>query len=327
MDIIVTKNMVKQAFSNVDKKLAIGDQKKKVYLPNANADQYYINNIIGELGELVFAKAVIQHGYKLGVDSNSFDSFMRSDVCDFFTSKTGNTIDVKTINHKSNNLIINKGISHWRRVYNYVLVKLINDEKINNPMEIYKIKKAKVLGSLTFGTISRSSNLRTMYGKEVYFINKDRLSPIHHLIESHFYKKDEKRNRYYSEGILKMDLASIEHGAVKECVDNVEINELASKYKNTGQERGHYNFIPRFIGSSKVVSFSIYKGQFNTVLFFKALMEAEVKARKLKLTLVIPDYIESYVPADDKEKLIEIINNLNCNVQYVWSHNREYQLI
>lgn len=326
MEITVTKDMIHQAFLNVDCKLSSGQQTKKVYSPNAKDNQYYINNIVGELGELVFAKAVVQHGYELGVDPDTFGPFMRSDVCDFYTSKTGKTIDVKTV-YKDNadNLIINKQISHWRQVYNYVLVKLIIDKQdIDSPVDLYNVEKANVLGSMTFGVISKPENLRRMYGKDVYFINKKRLTPIEKMIESHFHKINEKRQRYYSEGILKLDIASVEHGAVSECQDKDEVNELAERYRSRGKESGHYNFMPIFIGASRVVSFSIHKGKLHTSLLLKALLEAEVKARTQRKTLVIPSYIENYIPKNDKEKLIEIIDNLKCNVEYVWSHNLFY---
>lgn len=326
MNIIVTKDMIHQAFLNVDSKLSYGQQTKKVYSPNAKDNQYYINNVIGELGELVFAKAVVQHGYELGIDPDIFGPFMRSDVCDFYTSKTGKTIDVKTVyKYNADNLIINKQTSHWRRVYNYVLVKLVIDKQdIDSPMELYNIEKANVLGSMTFDAISEYKNLRKMYGKEVYFINKDRLTPIEKLVEFHFYKVNEKIQKYYSEGVLRLDLASIEHGALIECEDKDEINKLADKYKNARQSPGHYNFMPMFTGTSQLASFSIYKGKLHTTLLLKALLEAEVRARKQRRLLVIPSYIESHIPKDDKEKLIEIIDNLKCNVEYVWSHNMNY---
>jgi len=325
MNIIVTKDMIHQAFFNVDSKLSSGQQTKKVYSPNAKDNQYYINNVIGELGELVFAKAVVQHGYELGIDPDIFGPFMRSDVCDFYTSKTGKTIDVKTVyKHNADNLIINKQTSHWRRVYNYVLVKLISDKDINNPMDIYNVKKADVLGSMTFDAISKPKNLRKMYGNEVYFINKNKLTPIEKMIESHFHKINEKRQRYYSEGILRLDLASIEHGALAECENKSDINELADRYRSAGQASGHYNFMPIFLGTSQVISFSIYKGKLHTSLLLKAILEAEIKARTQRKLLVIPSYIESHIPKDGKEKLIEIIDNLKCNVEYVWSHNMNY---
>lgn len=323
MEIEITRDMVHQAFLNADSKLSSGQQTKRVYSPNAKDNQYYINNVIGELGELVFAKAVVQHGYEIGVDPDTFGPFMRSDVCDFYTSRTGKTIDVKTVyKNNADNLIISKQISHWRQVYNYVLVKLIIDKQdIYSPMELYNVEKANVLGSMTFGAISKPENLRKMYGKDVYFINKERLTPIEKLIEFHFHKINEKEQKYYSEGVLRLDLASIEHGALIECEDKDEINELADKYKNAGQAPGHYNFIPMFIGTSQIVSFSMYKENLHTTLLLKALLEAEVRARKQKKLLVIPDYIELYIPKNDKEKLIEIIDNLKCNVEYVWSHN------
>ena len=144
------------------------------------------------------------------------------------------------------------------------------------------------------------------------------------LVEFHFYKVNEKRQKYYSEGVLRLDLASIEHGALIECEDKDEINKLADKYKNARQAPGHYNFIPMFTGTSQLASFSIYKGKLHTTLLLKALLEAEVRARKQRKLLVIPSYIESHIPKDDKEKLIEIIDNLKCNVEYVWSHNMNY---
>ena len=67
MNITIDEQMIETTLMNVSQKLAEGNQVKKVYNPNAKENQYYINNLIGELGELVFAKAVEQYGYRLGV--------------------------------------------------------------------------------------------------------------------------------------------------------------------------------------------------------------------------------------------------------------------
>lgn len=323
--------MIEKAVLNVGVKLASGTQAKKVYIANSNNDQYFMNNVIGELGELVFAKAVSLTGYKLGVDANSFAPFKRSDICDFFSSKTAITIDVKTTYKKnSNSLLVNKKISNWREIHSYVLVKLIADD-LQNLDSIYELKEAEVLGSMTFRAINKPAN-EIFLGKDrspdrlVYLINKDRLTPVRKLIENHFHKEKEPLERYYSENSLRLDIASIELGAVKECETNLEINERASYLREIKETLGNKNFVPYFSSSNNCVSFAIYKGQFHTSLFLKALLESEVRARKLKKTLVIPSYIENYVPEKDKEKLVNIIENLKCNVEYVWSNNKEYSI-
>lgn len=317
--------MIERAVSNVDSKLSTRKQKVKVYSSNASSNQYYMNNIIGELGELVFAKAIVSNGYRLGVDSNSFGPFKRSDTCDFFGSKTALTIDVKTTHNKRfDNLLVNKKISDWRRIHSYVLVKLISKESLNNMDSIYSLKEAEVLGSVPFSKVREPSNQVIMNNRRVYLVNREKLAPIEKLIDKHFYKQDEKVKKYYSEGTLRLDIASIENGAVIECKDNKDINDRAADYRSMGEQDGQVNFTPVFFSSSNCVSFAIYKGEFNTSLFLKALLEAEVKARKFKHTLVIPDYIEDYIPENDKEELIKIIDRLKCNVEYVWSHNGEY---
>lgn len=328
MKVTITREMIDEAISRVDSKLSIGIQKEKVYTPNAESGQYYINNIIGELGEMAFEKAVVYIGHKPGIDAHSFVPFLRSDICDFFTSKTAKTIDVKTVyRDTSDNLLIDERISNWRPVYAYVLVKLFPTKETIHTLEtIYEIDQAEILGSLTFNAIKNPRNLRRMYGKSIYFINKNRLTPIRRLIASHFYKKDECEPRYYSEGRLDIDIASVEFGTVIDSGNDIEVDNLAERCRrDNSKDVGHYNFTPMFMSdSNKVVSFSIHNGEFNTGLFFKALLEAEVRARRLKHTLVIPSYIERYIPQSDKERVVEVIDDLKCNVEYIWSHNSIY---
>lgn len=78
------------------------------------------------------------------------------------------------------------------------------------------------------------------------------------------------------------------------------------------------------INDNTIVSFSVYKGKLHTPLLLKAILDAEVKARRKKKTLVIPSYVEHYIPESDKERLIDIIDNLKCRVEYLWTHNKNF---
>lgn len=331
MKITVTREMIDKAISSVDLKLAKGEQKKKLYSPTMKDEQYYINNILGEIGEIAFSEAVTGKGGRLGADSHSLDPFFNSDTCDFYTSKTAQTIDVKTIYKEGhsidlNNLMITQSIALWRPIYAYVLVRLSPTIKTYHTLEsIYEIDRADVLGSLTFQTINKKENLKEIYGRPVYVVNQSKLSPIYKLIRSQFYQKNETEDRYYSEDRVDLELASVEQGAVIKSESNNEIDEIARMYRGNNKDAGHYNFTPVFLYTSKkMISFSVYRGKLNSGLLLKALIEAEVKARRLKYTLVIPSYIEGFIPDKDLNKIIEVIDNLKCNVEYVWSHNKTY---
>lgn len=329
MKVKVTVDMINKAIINSSLKISAGKQKKKVYNPNSNADQYYMNNIMGELGELVFAQAVLDSGHKLGVNPHTFGGFMNSDVCDFYSSKTAITIDVKTVHqHGQTNLLVNKRIADWRKIYNYVLVKLNTKEKLTGLDSLYKIEDAEILGSMTYRAVGNPSNIikieRGSGKEEVYKVNSDRLTPVGNLVRTHFFKNSEHLVKYYSKGFLRIDIASIESGAVPGAEDIIAINEKAAELKSRYGEIENSNFAPKFFPSNNCVSFALYKGKFHTSLFLKALLQLEARARRLESTLVIPSYIEDYIPEKDKKKLIEIIENLRCDVQYVWSNNREY---
>lgn len=324
MKVEVTKQMIHQAFLNADKKLSTKQQKENVYSPKAERSQYYINNVIGELGELSFAKAVKELGYELGVDPDLFGTFMNSDVCDFYGSKTAHTIDVKTVyKENADNLIINRQISNWRKIDSYVLIKLHSETEVTDPMSIYKIYEAQILGSMSFRTINRYRNLRNMYGKQVFFIEKDRLSNIKRLIDNHFDRQGEHKQTYTSTGTLRLDIASIENGALEASKDNGGINQIAREKREDDKGEGHYNFIPANLGFYKLVSFSLHRGKFHTSLFLKALLTAEARCRRHKKTLIIPNYIENYIPERDLDKISDVIANLKCNVQCNWVSVRE----
>lgn len=327
MNIAITKEMIDEAISNVDLMLANGGPTEDIYSPKSDQGAYYINNIVGKIGELAFKKAILKSNYKLGVDAHSFESFLNSDICDFFTSKTAKTIDVKTAcKTYGANLLINEKIANWRPIHNYVLIQLFPLKETEHTLEsIYKITGASILGSLPFNEIKKDINLKKLYGNSIYFISDRNLIPIEHLFKSEFYKQYETEPRYHSKGVLELHLASIEEGPVKEISNHKDIYDLATICRIKNKEKGHYNFTPMFINESKkFVSFSIFNGKFNTSLFLKALLEAEVKARQLEYTLLIPAYIENYIPQENKNEIISIIEQLKCNVDYIWNHNKAF---
>ena len=319
MEILVTREMINEAISNVNEKLSSGKQKERVYAPGAKKDTYYMNNIIGELGELVFKKAILAEGYELGLDLKEFGTFMNSDVGDFMTSKTAQSIDTKTVIRENNkNLIISKSLVDWRLSSHYVLVGLLPTVKkevsINS---IYDITHGVIHGFINFRDLISESNKRVMYGKEVYFVNQGQLSPISNLFENNFFKKDEKVQKYYSDSKIEFHIASVDKGSIN---NDEDVNFLSDKYNKKERGDGHYNFKNVYLrDKQKIVSFSIYKDKINVALFAKALLSAEAQARETKSTLVIPDYIEQQLSQEDKLKIVKLIRGMKCNLEFAWS--------
>lgn len=318
MEILVTREMINEAISNVNEKLSSGKQKERVYTPGAKKDTYYMNNIIGELGELVFKKAILDEGYELGLDLKEFGTFMNSDVGDFMTSKTAQSIDTKTVIKENNkNLIISKSLVDWRLSSYYVLIGLFPTVKKEVSMSsVYNITHGVIHGCINFRDLISESNKRVMYGKEVYFVSQSQLSPISNLFENNFYKKDEKVQKYYSDSKIEFHIASVDKGSIN---NDEDVNSLSDKYQK-GRKDGHYNFKNVYLrDKQKIVSFSIYRDKVNVALLAKALLSSEAQARKTKSTLVIPDYIEHQLNQEDKLKIVNLIRGMKCNLEFAWS--------
>lgn len=319
MKVVVTKEMIDEAISNVDRKLRLGNQKKKVYQKNSKEDTYYMNNIVGELGELVFKKALIDEGYELGRDLEEFGTFKNSDVGDFITSKTGQSIDIKTVSRATNtSLMVNKRITNWRTSSYYVLVKLWPTVKRDVSIDsLYDITYGFIQGFVHYKDLQKKENIVTMYGDEVYLLKKSQLLPISNLLERDFFKKEEKINKYYSKDKIEFHIASIEEGSINEDED---IDTLAEKYDKKGRNDGHYNFKNIYLKEkNKIVSFAIFRGKLNVALLSRALLSAEAKARQSKCTLVIPDYIERQLSEEEKLRIVELVRDMRCNLEFAWS--------
>lgn len=319
MEILVTKEMINEAISNVNEKLSSGKQKERVYTPGAKKDTYYMNNVVGELGELVFKKAILAEGYELGLDLKEFGTFMNSDVGDFMTSKTAQSIETKTVIKENNeNLIVSKSLVDWRPSSHYVLIGLFPAAKKEVSISsIYDITHGVIHGCINFRDLISESNERVMYGKEVYFVSQGQLSPISNLFENNFYKKDEKVKKYYSDSKIEFHIASVDKGSIN---NDEDVNFLSDKYNKKERKDGHYNFKNIYLrGKQKIVSFSIYRDKVNVALLAKALLSAEAQVRKTKSTLVIPDYIEHQLNQEDKLKIVNVIRGMKCNLEFAWS--------
>lgn len=319
MKIIITKKMIDEAVFNANEKLELGTQTQRVYNPKAKQGTYYMNNIIGELGELVFKKALLDNNYKLGADLRPFGTFMNSDTCDFITSKTAQSIDIKTVTKENNeNLVLSKKLVDWKPSRHYVLIQLLPTKKEISIDSIYDITHAVIHGFVEFKELENRGTKRVMYNKEIYFIRKEKLSPVTTLFEEHFFKGYEKIKKYYSQGKIEFHVASLEKGSLIE--NNKDVDIVSSKYNNKERRDGHYNFYNIYLkGTNKIVSFSIHKDEINLALLAKSLLSAEERARELKCTLVVPDYIEHHLPKEDKYKIVKLIRGMKCNLEFAWT--------
>lgn len=326
MQIVITKEMKEKAIKNTDEKLSKNRQLKRVYSKTAGKDAYYINNIIGELGELAFEKAVLESGYILGTSFSHFDTFLNSDICDFISSKTAKAIDVKTsCTLRYQNLLINKKVADWKSTPIYVLVRLYPLPKRQHTMEsFWEINSATMSGWQLFEDVKSKGEVVNFYQSEAYLVENRNLKSIHSLFKTHFLKKGERIPRYLSKGKAEFHIASLEKGAVSNTPENEDINKIAKKYLDKGIGDGFYNFYLMWIKeSNKLVAFPVFKGKLYTALLIKALLLAEVRCRNKEQTLVIPAYIENHIPKTDLPRVIEVIENMKCHVEYTWS-NKKY---
>lgn len=318
--------MKEQAIRNTNEKLSRNMQKKRVYSKEETKDTYYINNAIGELGELAFQKAVKEAGYVLGPDLSILGTFRNSDICDFISSKTAKTIDVKTsCTKRYNNLLINKSVADWKSTSIYALVRLFPLPPRQHTMEsFWTINKAVMSGWQLFEDIKEKSEVVNFYS-ESYLVENRNLKSIHKLFKTHFLQVGERIPRYPSKGKMEFHIASFEKGAVNNTPENEDINKIAKKYLKLGVGDGFYNFYMMYIKeSNKLVAFPIFEGKFYTALLVKALLMAEVKCRTNEKTLVIPDYLEAAIPKQDLDYVVEIIENMKCNVEYSWENTKYF---
>lgn len=334
MEVKVSRDMIAKAIKAVDEKLIDdGEQKKKVYNENYNENSYYINNLLGELAELAFEAALESNDYLNGVDPKKFGVFKNSDICDFYGSKSGKTIDVKTSHKEANrDLLVNKRTADWRPIDEYVLVKLhpSSDEQ-HTLSSLINITSATIEGGARYSKMSRTVNFG---GGESYITNFDELEPIGSILERNFFKSNEKIERYIPSESIELHIASIQNGPASEIEYTTKnrISMLSRYYLGMPEEDSCHNFKSPFRNASMpgeeriAVSFAIYDmdNKFSTSLFIKTLLTAEYTARLNKRLLVIPSYIEHYIPIENLKYVENAIKQLKCEVDCSWSYNNYY---
>ena len=334
MKVEISKIMIATAITNVETRLSEGHQKERIYYNKDSEDSYLVNNVLGELAEMAFEKAVVDHGYMLGVNIKKFGVFKNSDLCDFYGSKSGKTIDIKSSHKKSTDLLITKKIAEWRPVDEYVLVKLhpSSGTERHTLGSLQKVTHATIEGGARYTTINKDKNLIKIAGRDVYKFPKSNFDSSKSIIERNFFKSEEHVERYIPKGKLELHIASIDNGSVARDLSTVKrVNVIADFYKSKTKSirDGHFNFVSPFRNGRVlrenriVVSFAIYDNKkFSTPLFLNTLIQAEATARSNERTLVIPSYIEEYIPKNHLQDVCEIISNLKCNVECDWSFKR-----
>lgn len=329
MEVEIDKVMLARAFKNVNDKLSLENKQiKRLYNKSVSDDTYYINNVIGELAELAFEATLKKYGYLNGIDSSKFGTFRNTDICDFYGSKSGRTIDIKTSHKKANkDLLVSKRVSDWRPIDEYILVKLHPSSNQEHTLSsIEKISRATIEGGIRSEKMSNIANLES---GPTYITRYDNLEPIKGIIERNFFKANDRVERYESVGNLEVHVASIENGPAseirREMMDRVK--KVSRYYLNKPSKKTCDNFrIPFRNGqtpkeSRLVVSFAIYDNdnKFSTALFIKSLISAEYTARMNKRTLVIPAYIEYYIPPKDLLTVEGVIKGLKCEIECNWT--------
>lgn len=306
MIIKITEEMINQSIRNVEEKLKKGKQAVKVYDGGDN-EKYLLNNFVGELGELTFSKAIDELGHEKGVVPHDLEVFMNSDVCDMFSSKTAMPIDVKTTKNRDRGLVLNRKVSDWKDTYAYVLVNL--NARVETLKDFYKVKSATIAGYMPDSLIRQQKNIRQMYGRDVYLVEKRNLLPIESFLEKHFFKKNEQVQEYHSNGNLYLEVNSIEQNLPT----NVPIKDLFKNKNPYKVESGVYNFIP-FRYRDKIISLAIRKNTLYPILLLKAILYGETVAREEERTLVIPFKILNLLSEKDKVRFMMIISKMKCNV-------------
>lgn len=319
MNTLVTKELILKAISIASSKIESGKQKKKVYGSNQNENQYLINNIVGALGELVFEKALKENFYKVDKPSSVFPTFKNADTCDFFTSKTGKTIDVKTVfKENADSLIVNKGISTWREVDFYSLVKLYSSTPIRELKDVFSFTEGRILGVIDFISLSKKENENLMYGDPVYFLNHKHMNSPKEFARRELLETDEKIENYEAMGEVMIHAASFEEGPVEEAEENELIKQMIS-FVSKKKPKNYYNFNFISLEGELILCFPIENKIFYSSLFLKTLKKAAVLARNTNKKIVIPNYIKSLIT--DELDMIEMkkqIKELNCIVQCDW---------
>lgn len=163
---------------------------------NSSEAQSFNNTIVGELGELAFRQYLADNNLyytddereliNKGHDYNS--PTKKSDMGDFFCSKTQESIDLKT-NHLSfgKNILIKKWVHEWRPIDFYVSLSIYPLNRYKSDFDLNKVTHAVIHGYVSGEEFMKNGTQITEKG---FGYPRDKLRPFSELFPR-FYKNDE----------------------------------------------------------------------------------------------------------------------------------------
>lgn len=163
---------------------------------NSSEAQSFNNAIVGELGELAFRQYLADNNLyytddereliNKGHDYNS--AIKKSDMGDFFCSKTQESIDLKT-NHSlfGKNILIKKWVHEWRPIDYYVYLSVYPLNRYKSDFDLNKVTHVVIHGYVSAKEFMENGTQITEKG---FGYPKYKLRPFSELFPR-FYKKDE----------------------------------------------------------------------------------------------------------------------------------------
>ena len=163
---------------------------------NSSEAQSFNNAIVGELGELAFRQYLADNNLyytddereliNKGHDYNS--PTKKSDMGDFFCSKTQESIDLKT-NHLSfgKNILIKKWVHEWRPIDFYVSLSIYPLNRYKSDFDLNKVTHAVIHGYVSGEEFVKNGSQITEKG---FGYPRNKLRPFSELFPR-FYKNDE----------------------------------------------------------------------------------------------------------------------------------------
>lgn len=277
---------------------------------NSSEAQSFNNAIVGELGELAFRQYLAENNLyytddereliNKGHDYNS--PTKKSDMGDFFCSKTQESIDLKT-NHLSfgKNILIKKWVHEWRPIDFYVSLSIYPLNRYKSDFDLNKVTHAVIHGYVSGEEFMKNGSQITEKG---FGYPRNKLRPFSELFPR-FHKNDElpasKEQR-----IITLD----EYSEIKEqenlvnifFTDSIQsITHWDMKYKLNEQQRYQltaYKAIKHYSRHKKIKInnrniFSTIINKDNTIdvqMLVRALRRSSTSAEIHGYKLVIPWY-------------------------------------
>lgn len=163
---------------------------------NSSKAQSFNNAIVGELGELAFRQYLADNNLYYTDDErelinkghNYNSPTKKSDMGDFFCSKTQESIDLKT-NHLSfgKNILIKKWVHEWRPIDFYVSLSIYPLNRYKSDFDLNEVTHAVIHGYVSGEEFMENGTQITEKG---FGYPRDKLRPFSELFPR-FYKNDE----------------------------------------------------------------------------------------------------------------------------------------